>query len=233
MDDQIFTIAASVHLYAGIVALGAALVAMSVKKAGSIHRRSGWLYLLALVVWFPATLLRSYENGEVLPAALALLAIHLALGGHRSLHLKRLHQGQRPQRPDIIAQGVAGLLYMGMFLWGLTGLLLGHFSKDGMVFLCFGGLGLLIVFLQFNRFYKRSHDKHGWLYGHVFGMVMSFCTLLATLGLIHLDLPKHLPMWLAFPILLGPAVLIYWYRFLGRRLTQGKRASQYYRLKIK
>lgn len=234
MDIPGPTTLVQVHFNLALAALAVVPLAVMVKKGERTHRLAGFAFLAGCAVLVPISAMVAYHRGDPKTALLALLVAHLAFGGWRSLYLKRLHQGLKPRRPDKLLHGGMGVLYTGAFFWGITDLMLAQKGQKADPLLpLLGAVGLLLVSMQFYRFFKSSHDKHDWLHGHGQGMIMAWAFLLAAFSMMHLPIPREIAFRLAWPVLLVLPLVMLWTRRMRKRLTHGKRASHFYRIRIK
>lgn len=213
------------HILAGATALASFWIPLVATKGGTLHRRAGWVYALAmalaaLAAWAlcGARLLdRDPENdlGALFLAFVGLLTSNNAWMGIRALRRK----GQRADAPDALAQGMAWLL-------GLAGLgLLALGARHGAVLLlAFGGLGVALAAQQL-RYWRRPAEPMGWWFAHMNNM------LAATIGTITAFLVVNVPrlglqryallLWLA-PGLLGGIASSLWARHYQRKFAARK-----------
>lgn len=221
------------HMVSGFVALVVAPLAMLVRKGSDAHRRWGKLFVWAMAVVVLTAIIMGIATANVLMAMVAVFSFHMIASGYRSLYLKKLHEGQKPARADVLVQGIAGVVNGGLFLWAISLMMLGLKFQKVVVFFVFGGIGLLMVFFNFNRFYKRSHDKLEWLYGHMTGFLGGYIATVSAFSAVTLDMIS--PMWLRWlwPTLLGSPLIFYWIRHYKRRFSKGRRAKDILELRIR
>jgi len=221
------------HMASGFVALVVAPLAMLVRKGGDAHRRWGKLFVWAMAVVVVTAIILGIATANVLLAMVALFSFHMIASGYRSLYLKKLHEGQKPARADVLVQGIAAVVNGGLFLWAISLMMLGLKFQKVLVFFVFGGIGLLMVFFNFNRFYKRSHDKLEWLYGHMTGFLGGYIATVSAFSAVTLDMIS--PVWLRWlwPTVLGAPLIIYWIRHYKRRFSKGRRAKDILDLRIR
>jgi hypothetical protein len=166
-------------------------------------------------------------------AMVAIFSFHMIASGYRSLYHKKLHEGQKPRRADLVIQGTAAVINMGLLLWGGIHLFLGH--KGGMywMFLAFGVVGLALVFGNLHRFYKRNHEKQEWLYGHMTGFLGGYIATVSAFSAVNMSFIQ--PTWLQWlwPTLIGSPLIAYWIRHYKARFTRGRRAKEIFDLRLK
>lgn len=233
MEEAWLDLLRKVHIASGFVALVVAPLAMLVRKGGDAHRRWGKLFVWAMAVVVVTAIILGIATGNFLMAMVAVFSFHMIASGYRSLYLKKLHEGQKPARADLLVQGIAGVVNGGLFLWAVSLMMLGLRFQKVVVFFVFGGIGLLMVFFNFNRFYKRSHDKQEWLYGHMTGFLGGYIATVSAFSAVTLDMIS--PTWLRWlwPTILGSPLIFYWVRYYRRRFSKGRRAKDILELRIR
>ena len=230
MDPQALVL--KLHALSGAIALGAAPVAMLVRKGGHWHRWWGRAFFFAIVLVCATALLAGLWRPNPLMALVALFSFHLAATGYRGLYLKGLHKGQRLGRWDLLMHGAAGLVNTGLFLWGMVHLVHGERSSAAIIFTAFGAIGCALVFMQLRRFFRTHHDKQEWLYAHMSGFLGSYIATVSAFSAVNLAMIK--PMWLQWlwPTLLGVPLIVGWIRHTRARFDKGERPRFLGRIRI-
>lgn len=233
MDEGLIDVLRKVHMAAGFIALVVAPLAMLVRKGGDAHRRWGKLFVGSMAVVVVTAITLGIASGNILMALVAVFSFHMIASGYRSLYLKKLHEGQKPARADVLVQGIAAMVNGGLFLWAISLMMLGLKFQKVVVFLIFGGIGLVMVFLNFNRFYKRSHDKQEWLYGHMSGFLGGYIATVSAFSAVTLDMIS--PMWLRWlwPTIIGSPLIFFWVKYYRKRFSKGRRAKEVFQLKLR
>ncbi|HMC97262.1 MAG TPA: hypothetical protein VKG92_06405, partial [Flavobacteriales bacterium] len=169
----------------------------------------------------------------ILMAMVALFSFHMIASGYRALYLKRLHEGQRPERLDYVIQGSAAVINGGLFLWGAINLLMGQRNSGTIIFFTFGTIGLLMVFLNIQRFYKRSHDKREWLYAHMSGFLGGYIATVSAFSAVNLPMIK--PLWLQWlwPTIFGAPLIAIWTRYYRGKFSKGRRTRDLFDVRIR
>ena len=157
----------------------------------------------------------------------------MVASGYRALYHKRVHEGQRAGRWDLILQGGAGAVNGGLFIWGFTKLVLGHRDNGSILFLVFGLIGSLFVWRNMQRFYKRSHDKHEWLFAHMTGFLGGYIATISAFSAVNMGFIK--PVWLQWlwPTIMGAPLIFIWVRYYKKKFTRGRRARDVMEVRIK
>ncbi|MBL7944845.1 MAG: hypothetical protein JNN32_02200 [Flavobacteriales bacterium] len=233
MEEQVIGIFRWIHIAAGFIALFVAPIAMVVRKGSDQHRLWGKVFFYAMaVVAITAIVVGVWKNNLFL-AMLAVLSFHLVASGYRSLYHKRLHEGQKPDTMDVVVQGTAGVVNGGLFIWGFVNILLGNRGSGTILFLAFGLIGSLLVWRNLQRFYKRSHEKHEWLYAHMSGFLGGYIATVSAFSAVNFTFIK--PVWLQWlwPTLVGTPLIILWTNHYRKKLSRGRRARDVVEVRIK
>ena len=233
-QDPIFLrIILTTHMVSGALALVVAPLAMLVAKGGNAHRLWGKVFFYAMAVVASTAIIAGIMRPNFLMAMVAVFSFHMIASGYRALHLKKLHQGLRPTRTDMLIHGTAGVVNGGLFLWGLAHLLMGHRDTGSIIFLVFGAIGLIFVWRDLQRFYKRTHDKRQWLYAHMTGFLGGYIATVSAFSAVNLDMIK--PVWLQWlwPTIIGSPLIAYWVRHYRQRFTNGRRTRDLFDIRIR
>lgn len=224
-DDDLLPWILRMHITAGGVSLFVAPLAMLVKKGGDWHRRWGRIFFWGMAVVCVTAIVMgiNHYHTSVWLALVAVFSFHMVASGYRSLYLKKLHQGQKPARVDLVLHGVAGLMNGGLLIWGLAHLLLGRKSYDVLLFIVFGLIGTFMVVSNLLRFYRRKNDKREWLYGHMTGFLGGYIATVSAFSAVNLNMIR--PVWLQWlwPTLIGAPLIAWWVRSYKKRFANGER----------
>lgn len=233
MEERVLDLLRALHAGSGFLALVVAPLAMVVRKGGDWHRRWGKAFFYSMAVVAVTAIILGVWRSNMLMALVAVFSFHLIATGYRSLHLKKLHEGQKPQGVDIVLHGTAGVINAALFLWGAIHLLLGHKGGMYIVFTAFGIIGLLVVFRGLHRFYKRAHEKQEWLYGHMIGFLAGYIATVSAFSAVNMDFIK--PVWLQWlwPTVLGTPLIFVWVGYYQRKFGKGRRAKELLDIRIR
>jgi uncharacterized membrane protein len=131
-----------IHIAAGALALVLGAVALSVKKGGTIHRRSGLLFVCAMVVMgTTASILASLEGPAAANVTAAVLAIYFV--GTALTTVRPLSRGTRVI--DVAALTVAVGLAFVMIVSGVQGVTSPGLSPGGVPFRTIGAMSLILA----------------------------------------------------------------------------------------
>lgn len=234
MEEEIWlTNVLRVHAVSGGVALVVAPMAMLVTKGGDWHRRWGKLFFYAMAVVTITAIISGVVRPNILMALVAIFSFHMVASGYRALYLKRLHQGQRPTTLDLGLHGSAGLINGGLFLWGVSHLMLGHRDSTSIIFTVFGAIGLFMVWSQMRQFYKANHDKRDWFYAHMTGFLGGYVATVSAFSAVNLDMIK--PTWLQWlwPTLVGAPMIALWIRYYRSSFEKGRKLKDMTDIRIR
>lgn len=234
IDTDIVPWLRRLHIASGTLALFVAPLAMAVHKGGDWHRRWGKTFFWSMaVVCATAIALGLLHPKSFWLALVAVFSFHLTASGYRSLYLKKLHQGQRPARIDLVLHGVAGVVNGGLLIWGLSHLLLHDRSTPAILFTVFGLIGMAMVIGGLRRFYKRQHDKREWLFGHMTGFLGGYIATVSAFSAVNLTMIK--PTWLQWlwPTLVGTPIIFLWQAYYRRQFAKGKRVREMAKVRIR
>lgn len=234
IDTAIIPMLRALHIAAGAMALLAAPLAMAAYKGGDWHRRWGKVFFYGMaVVCATAIVLGILKPANVWLALMAVFSFHLAASGYRALYLKKLHKGMAPQRTDLVLHGVAAVVNGGLLIWGMSHLLMGSFNEQAVLFTLIGLPGTAWVLHGFMQFNRHQQDKRRWLYGHIIGFLGAYVAALTAFSAVNLTLIK--PEWLrlAWPSIIGGAVMVLWVVRLKRRFANGEHLRSFAKVRIR
>ncbi|MBL7938342.1 MAG: hypothetical protein JNL43_03190 [Flavobacteriales bacterium] len=233
MEELIVKAVRLVHIAAGFTALVIAPLAMIARKGGDAHRRWGKIFFYAMAVVTVTAIIIGIIRPNVFLAMVAVFSFHMIASGYRALYHKRLHEGQRPGRWDIILQASAGVINGGLFIWGITNIMLGNRNSATILFLVFGMIGSLMVWRNLQRFFKRSHEKQEWLFAHMTGFLGGYIATVSAFSAVNMVFIK--PVWLQWlwPTILGAPLIALWVNYYRKKFTRGRRARDVVEVRIR
>jgi uncharacterized membrane protein len=222
-EESLMTLVLRMHAITGGVSLVVAPLAMVVRKGGDWHRLWGKVFFYGMAVVCITAIIAGSLRPNYLMALVAIFSFHMIASGYRALYLKRLHQGQRPGRLDHLLHGTAGLINAGLFLWGVSHLMLGHRDTASIIFTAFGTIGLLMVWAQLRRFHKANHDKREWFFAHMTGFLGGYIATVSAFSAVNLAMIR--PVWLQWlwPTLVGAPLIALWVRYYRTSFEKGRR----------
>lgn len=205
-----------VHVISGSLALIMGIIAMTARKGGKIHNRSGriFLFLVAFVISTGLIGVFVFKVNTFL-LVITLLSGYEAFSGYRVLKLK----SNKPRLLDIlvallaIASGVYFLYYFKS---------IGMIWSPVIIYSTLGALFLLITYDFLRYFIPVNRYKKIWLYEHIYKMVAAFTALLS--AFVGTVFPQYHPYSQFLPSIFGTLLAIgfigYFYR--KNRLRQNE-----------
>ena len=233
MEELIVKAFRMVHIAAGFTALVIAPLAMIARKGGDAHRRWGKVFFYAMAIVTVTAIIIGIIRPNIFLALVAVFSFHMIASGYRALYHKKLHEGQKPGQLDIILQASAGVINGGLFIWGLTHMMLGHRGPSTILFLVFGMIGTLMVWRNLQRFYKRSHEKHEWLFAHMTGFLGGYIATVSAFSAVNMEFIR--PVWLQWlwPTILGAPLIALWSNYYRKKFAKGRRARDVVEVRIR
>ena len=233
MEELIVKAFRMVHIAAGFTALVIAPLAMIARKGGDAHRRWGKVFFYAMAIVTVTAIIIGIIRPNIFLALVAVFSFHMIASGYRALYHKKLHEGQKPGQLDIILQASAGVINGGLFIWGLTHMMLGHRGPSTILFLVFGMIGSLMVWRNLQRFYKRSHEKHEWLFAHMTGFLGGYIATVSAFSAVNMEFIR--PVWLQWlwPTILGAPLIALWSNYYRKKFAKGRRARDVVEVRIR
>jgi uncharacterized membrane protein len=201
-----------VHITAGLIGIGSGLVAMYALKGGSLHRRSGTIFVYAMLVMASSAAVMSLLGSQRLNMSMGLLTLYMVTTG--LLTVRR--RGDNSRRVNValmlMAVAVGGYLYsLGFEAAASTrGTIDGLPPEGAFVFgsvALFGALGDARMIRSGALQGARRIRRHLWR--------LCFATFVAT-GSFFLGQPQVFPPWLRgsapiiFVAVLPLLVMFYW-----------------------
>ena len=218
-----FKIALWVHVAAGAVALSVFWLPLVAKKGGALHRRVGWVYVVAAAV----IALTGFSNcahlltdanpandrAGLFLAYVGVIAWASAQLGVRALRTKRRTDASR----DAIDLVPPALLVAGGLALAALGL------RQGMaLYVIFAALGVTLGTAQLRFWLRPPVTRSAWFIAHMSGMGTSCITTVTAFLVVNAHRfglgTFDLVVWIA-PGLLGGIGLAVWQRYYERRFT--------------
>lgn len=234
MEETVYAIVLKLHAISGGLALFVAPLAMAVKKGGKWHRFWGKTYVWSMVAIVLTVIAASWFRYNPVMVLVGIFSLYLVLNGYRALYLKRLSQGQRASRADMLLHGIAGVVNFGLLIWSCATMLHGGFSSMRIVMMVFGAIGSLFVFLNVRKFFKRRMHKQDWWFSHMAGMLAGYIATLTAFSVVNFSfIPEELVIvkWL-WPSVLGTPIIFIWTGHYRKKFAGGKSPRRFAKLKI-
>ena len=214
------------HIIAGVVALASMIVPLVARKGGRLHRRVGWVFVVAmtivsitafaLAIWRFTMADAQHPNAHAIGFFLLYVATLTAAGVSSGLRPLRFKDRTRSHRNawDLgistanVAMGLATLVYG----------VLDHRT----LLVAFSFVGLITGAAQL-RYWLRAPTTHvHWWFAHMSGMLGSCLAALTALVVVNAaqlgTRTFATAIWIAVPALGGPAVFA-WTAYYRRRFA--------------
>jgi len=205
--EQTITILIYIHAFFGGLGLITGIASILVKKGSLPHKNMGKLFSVGMitssVISIPITFMPNHENLFLL--LIAVFTIYLVLTGRRALIFKTTF---KVNTYDKVLSG-------SMFLFAIIMLFLAVFklintTTFGVLYLFFGGFGLLLVYGDF-KFYKQiTHQGNAWLIVHIKKMIGALIASITAFIVAGVGV-STLTTWM-LPTIFGTIYIIYWKR---------------------
>ncbi len=234
MDDDILPWVLRIHATSGALALFVAPLAMLVRKGGNWHRVWGKTFFYSMVLVCGSSIFLAIAHPKNFWLALiAVFSFHMIASGYRSLHLKKLHEGLKPDTIDKWLHGIAGVVNGGLLIWGLSHLFMGVRDTKALLYTMFGIIGMFMVVNNMQKFYKRKHDKREWFYGHITGFLGGYIATVSAFSAVNLGWIE--PDWLQWlwPTLIGAPCIAVWTASYKRKFAKGLRVRDIGEVRIR
>jgi uncharacterized membrane protein len=237
LDEHILPWVLRAHAASGALALFVAPLAMAVSKGGDWHRRWGKIFFYSMIMVCVTAIFMAVAHPQNFWLALiAVFSFHMVASGYRSLYLKKLHEGLKPDGLDKWLHGVAGVVNGGLLIWGLSHLFMGVRNTQAVLYTVFGLMGMTIVLLNISKFFKRKHEKREWFFGHITGMLGGYIATVSAFSAVNFG-PwfPWMPSWLVWlwPTLIGAPLISLYSAFYRRKFAKGTRVRDVAEVRIR
>ena len=100
-----------VHITAGVVAIGSGLVALYVLKGGSLHRKSGMIFVYAMLTMAASAAVMASLNAQRINTSMGLLTLYMVTTGLLTVRQRGEHSRRVNVALMLMAIAVGGYLY--------------------------------------------------------------------------------------------------------------------------
>ncbi len=191
------------HIAAGSLALLFGLTAILLRNNTKKHRPIGKIYFWSMTVIFLTAMFMATYKFNLFLFFINIFTFHAAFTAYRSLKLKKLHEGQKPEYQDWLMDALNATANVGLLIYGVYYAL--HYSiEGGIIPMVFGSIGLRNSWVNIRRLRGVIRHKNYWLLAHIGGMLGSYIGAI-TAFLVNNNQKLGIPDMVAW---LGPAVFI-------------------------
>lgn len=186
-----------VHIMAGTLALVGGLVAIMTRKGARLHRRSGIVYVLCMIVVGVTALVMSIIRPNPFLFAVAIFSAAMALSGWLPARGDNLQLSKMVGIASIVAATLLGVV--GMW-WVIAG------DVFGITAIVFGLISARFGWQDVRRTTERNRQQR--IIAHVSAMGGAFIATVSAISAVNLDMLPPLVRWL-WPTIIGTP-LIFW-----------------------
>ena len=212
--EQLITYGVYLHAFLGGIGLLSGMMSAVVVKGKRWHVQSGKIFSVAMMgsalISLVIAIMPNHEN--LFLFLIGVFTIYMVVAGNRALSFT-LRTKQQATAADKAISGAMLIGSVAMILLGIYGMIAP--LPNSVLFLFFGGFGVLLTLGDFKTFRTFSQDKQARLKSHVGRMVGALIASVTAFIVAGLDF-KTLMAWLS-PTLIGVPYMIYWTRRLETR----------------
>ncbi|CDF79315.1 conserved hypothetical membrane protein [Formosa agariphila KMM 3901] len=196
-----------IHAFLGGIGLITGVWSVLVKKGSLMHKKMGKIFSIGMIgstlISIPISWLPNHEN--LFLFLIGLFTIYLVLAGNRALTFKT------KDKADWIDKLISGSMCFFSFVMisiGTYGLIRGN--SLSVLYLFFGGFGLLLSIKDFIFYNTPKRFKQAWLISHIGKMIGALIASITAFIIAGLGI-GHIIAW-TVPTILGSIYIIYWKR---------------------
>lgn len=216
MEDTI-KILIYVHAFFGGIGLITGIASILVKKGSTLHKRMGMLFSIGMItsslISMPIAWMPNHEN--LFLFLIGLFTIYLVLAGNRALTFKTKHKAQLI---DKIISGSMLFFSAIMVILGIYGVL--NNVSFSILFLFFGGFGLLFTIRDFRFYNADFRPRNAWLISHIGKMIGALIASITAFIVAGMGV-QNLIAWIV-PSLIGTVYIMYWQKKMKLKLIDKK-----------
>ncbi|MBT2162014.1 hypothetical protein [Zobellia barbeyronii] len=216
--EQTITFFIYLHAFFGGVGLITGIGSIIVKKGSSLHKKFGKLFSIGMigssVISMPIAMTPNHENLFLL--LIGLFTIYLVLVGNRALAFKIKTEA------DLIDKVISGsMFFFSVIMLGIGIYTLLNTNTMGVLYVFFGGFGLLLTLKDFQFYRNSQKTKNGWLISHIGKMIGALIASITAFIIAGLSI-GNLIAW-TLPTVLGTIYIIYWKRKVSPKTVASKK----------
>jgi uncharacterized membrane protein len=192
------------HAFLGFIALCSGCISLSVKKGGSIHRKSGKVFFYSMLCSIIAAVLIATLPGHESPLlfSIGIFSMYFLLGGYRALRFKKAGV---PLFTDRIICWI--MLISGLLMISYEPLI----RQDvNIIMLVFGTAGIIFSIRDLRLYNKPEMLRKSWLQLHLSKMIAAYSAAITAFIVVNNFIPG-IYGWFA-PGIIGGFIIRYWIR---------------------
>ncbi|HEY4179130.1 MAG TPA: hypothetical protein VGM90_19940 [Kofleriaceae bacterium] len=214
------------HIVAGVVALLAMIIPLVARKGGRLHRRAGWVFVVAMsgvsVTAFVLAILRftmadaRHPNAHAFGFFLFYVATLTAAGVSSGIRALRFKTRTAPHRNawDLGISGANVAMALATLAYGVI--------DHRTLFIAFSLVGLTSGIGQLRYWLRAPTSRHHWWFAHMSGMLGSCIAALTALVVVNAarfgTRTFATAIWIAVPAIGVPAIFA-WTAYYRRRFS--------------
>tara|TARA_R100001377_G_scaffold82963_1_gene63858 strand:- start:375 stop:1019 length:645 start_codon:yes stop_codon:yes gene_type:complete len=205
--EDIINIAIYTHAFFGGVGLITGIGSTIVKKGSKIHKQMGKLFSIGMitssVISIPISWMPNHEN--LFLFVIGVFTIYLVLAGNRALIFKT------KTKANWIDKTISGtMLLFSTFMIAFGIYLVTNSNTMSILFLFFGGFGIMLTVKDFLFYKNNEKPKNAWLIAHLGKMNGALIASITAFIIAGIGI-NSLIAWIS-PTLIGTVYIIYWKR---------------------
>ncbi|HEY3406373.1 MAG TPA: hypothetical protein VGK59_23455 [Ohtaekwangia sp.] len=208
--EQTIKILIYIHAFCGGLGLVTGIVSVWARKGGLPHRKAGKVFSYAMGASSLISLFVSRMPGHenLFLFLIGVFTLYMVLAGNRALTFKSKVK-VKADLLDYLISGtmlVISVIMIGLGLWAIIQ------KSEGILYIFFGGFGLLMTLNDFRMFRTFAENKDARLRSHLGRMIGALIASTTAFMIAGLNIPT-LFIWI-MPSILGTIYIIYWSRKL-------------------
>ena len=192
-----------IHIFAGVIALLSAALALSTEKGKKFHVLSGKSYFWAMVLIFLTAIPMSILNSNVFLFLVAIFSFYLAFSGMR---FARNRKGI-PTRLDLIA--VNFMFLSGAGMWILAIIFFINNNSQFITLIVFGFLALFLGYGDFQTFKDQTAIGKERIAKHLTNMMGATIAVVTAVLVVNPPTNPEWVWWILPTVLITP--VIFWW----------------------
>ena len=192
-----------IHIFAGVIALLSAALALSTEKGKKFHVLSGKSYFWAMVLIFLTAIPMSILNSNVFLFLVAIFSFYLAFSGMR---FARNRKGI-PTRLDLIA--VNFMFLSGAGMWILAIIFFINNNSQFITLIVFGFLALFLGYGDFQTFKNQTAIGKERIAKHLTNMMGGTIAVVTAVLVVNPPSNPEWVWWILPTVLITP--IIFWW----------------------
>ena len=200
------------HIVFGATALLSGSIALIVKKGGFVHRKSGLVFVVTMLVSAVLSMIIAVQPNHLNSFLLSIgvLTLYFVIGGYLALRYKKKYVNLLADKCLALAMFVIGI---AMIIYPIY---LGHFN---IVMMVFGALGTVFAITDFARFAKHEELHKHWLTLHLGKITGGYISAFTAFIVVNQYLPGIVG-WLLPGVVGGVFIAVTTRRVKGQRVEK-------------